>query len=87
MSKLERITVTMPEEMAAQLRQAVDSGQYATTSEVVRDALREWTDHQERRQIALAQLRALIAEGEKGPFVDGPAFMESLKVRVSKGEA
>ena len=40
MSKLERITVTMPAEMAARLRAAVERGEYATTSEVVREALR-----------------------------------------------
>ena len=42
MSKLERITVTMPAEMAARLRAAVERGEYATTSEVVREALRDW---------------------------------------------
>ena len=36
MSKLERITVTMPEEMAAKMRAAVESGEYATTSEIVK---------------------------------------------------
>lgn len=42
MAKLERITVTMPQEMAARLRAAVERGEYATTSEVVREALRDW---------------------------------------------
>jgi antitoxin ParD1/3/4 len=36
----ERMTITMPTEMAEILRQAVAGGEYASTSEVVREALR-----------------------------------------------
>ncbi len=84
MSKLERITVTMPEEMAAKLRAAVDTGEYATTSEIVREALRDWSDEQEKRQAALERLRAMIAEGEKGPFRDGDEFFDELEARIQK---
>jgi antitoxin ParD1/3/4 len=84
MGKLERITVTMPEEMAAKLRAAVDSGEYVTTSEIVREALRDWSDDQERRQAGLERLRALIAEGEKGPFRDGEEFFDELEGRLQQ---
>ena len=66
MSKLERITVTMPEEMAAKMRAAVESGEYATTSEIVREALRDWNEYQERRHAKLEKLRAEIAKGMIG---------------------
>jgi antitoxin ParD1/3/4 len=78
MAKLERLTVTMPAEMAAKMRAAVESGEYATTSEIVREALQDWDEYQERRQAKLARLRAMIAEGEKGPFRDGEEVMEEL---------
>ena len=39
MSDIERMTVTMPAEMAAAVKSAVDAGDYASTSEVVRAAL------------------------------------------------
>jgi antitoxin ParD1/3/4 len=81
MGKLERITVTMPEEMAAKLRAAVDAGEYATTSEIVREALRDWGDQQERRQVALARLRDLIAEGDAGPFLDGEEALAELRAK------
>jgi antitoxin ParD1/3/4 len=84
MGKLERITVTMPEEMAAKMRAAVEAGEYATTSEIVRDALREWSDQQERREAGLARLRALIAEGEKGPFLDGETVLTELEEYVAE---
>ena len=82
MGKLERITVTMPEEMAAKLRAAVESGEYATTSEIVREALRDWSDEQDRKEAALAKLRLMIAEGEKGPFRDGEEFFAELKAEL-----
>jgi antitoxin ParD1/3/4 len=70
MSKLERITVTMPAEMAAKLRAAVDEGSYATSSEIVREAVRAWVDKEERRQAELTRIRALIAEGEASEMLD-----------------
>ena len=66
MAKLERITVTMPEEMAAKMRAAVESGEYATTSEIVREALRDWQSDQDRRQAKLERLRTEIAKGMIG---------------------
>ena len=82
MSKLERITVTMPREMAASLRDRVEAGEYATTSEIVREALRGWCDKQARRETALEALRAMIAEGEKGPFRDGDEYFDELEARL-----
>ena len=84
MSKLERITVTMPEEMAAKIRAAVESGEYATTSEIVREALRDWNEYQERRRLKLEQIRAMIADGEKGPFRDGEEVMSELIEKYQK---
>jgi antitoxin ParD1/3/4 len=83
MSKLERITVTMPEEMAAKMRAAVETGNYATTSEVVREALRDWAAEQERRAMALAELRAEVAKGLAGPFYDGPTVMAELRAKFA----
>ena len=42
MAKVQKISIALPKEMIADIRYAVDSGQYATTSEVIRDAVREW---------------------------------------------
>ena len=42
MAELERLTITLPAEMAAVVKSAVESGDYASTSEVVRAALRDW---------------------------------------------
>jgi len=60
---LERLTVTMPTDMTTAIRQAVSDGEYASTSEVVRDALREWTTRRQRTPGELARLKADINQG------------------------
>lgn len=62
-SSIERMTITMPSDMAAVVKAAVDAGDYASTSEVVRDALREWKT---RRAIQLQELAALKTDIDKG---------------------
>jgi antitoxin ParD1/3/4 len=84
MAKLERITVTMPEAMVAKMRAAVESGEYATTSEIVREALRDWEEYQERRQVKLAQLRTLIKEGQESESLDGETVLQELEEFVAQ---
>ena len=83
MGKLERITVTMPEEMAAKMRAAVESGEYATTSEIVREALRDWYAAQVGNIRSVQELRAMIEQAESGPSVDGETFMAELRDRFA----
>ena len=42
MSTIEKISIAMPTDMLRMVRDAVGTGDYASTSEVVREALREW---------------------------------------------
>lgn len=42
MSEIESPTVTMPSELAAVVKQAVEAGEFSSTSEVVFAALRDW---------------------------------------------
>ena len=63
MSGIERMTVTMPADMAAVVKAAVDGGDYASTSEVVRDALRDWKI---KRAVQVQELAALKSDIDKG---------------------
>jgi antitoxin ParD1/3/4 len=63
MSTIERMTITMPADMAAVVKEAVETGDYASISEVVRDALREW---KMKRAIQLQEITALKADIDKG---------------------
>ena len=56
MSSIERLTVTMPADMAATLKNAVNADEYASTSEVIREALRDWSF---KRQLMLDELAVL----------------------------
>lgn len=63
MAKIERLTITLPAEMAALVRGAVDEGNYASSSEVIREALRDWKT---KRALQLQELSALKADIDRG---------------------
>lgn len=63
MAEIERLTITLPSEMAAAVKGAVNDGDYASTSEVVREALRDW---KLKRALRLQELEALKADIDKG---------------------
>src|SRR5438045_1377499 len=42
MSSIEKVSIALPSDMLAMVRHAVEGGDYASSSEVVREALREW---------------------------------------------
>ena len=42
MSTIERITITLTAEMAHSVRAAVQAGEYASSSEIIREALPDW---------------------------------------------
>jgi len=74
MAKVERLTVTLPTEMATLVKDAVESGDYASSSEVIREALRDWKLKRELRLQKIAELKADINRGladlAKGRFKD-----------------
>ncbi|MFZ1318393.1 MAG: type II toxin-antitoxin system ParD family antitoxin [Candidatus Nitrotoga sp.] len=81
MSNIERVTITMPSDMAAIVKAAVEHGDYASTSEVVRDALRDWTHKRSLRQQDVAELRSLWLEAlnNKSPGVPADEVLERLE--------
>lgn len=63
MAEIERMTITLPAEMAAIVKGAVETGDYATSSEVVREALRDWKT---KRALQIEELAALKGEIDRG---------------------
>ncbi len=55
----EKLSITLPVEMVRVIRERVSSGDYGSTSEVVREAMRAWLQRERR----LAALDAAIARG------------------------
>ncbi len=63
MAEIERMTITLPSEMAAVVKGAVEGGDYASNSEVVREALRDWKVKRALQARDLASLQADIDVG------------------------
>ena len=57
MPTIEKLSIALPSEMAALVRRAVDVGEYSSNSEVIRDALRDWTHKRNLREQSLTHLR------------------------------
>lgn len=84
MAKLERITVTMPEEMAAKLRAAVEAGEYATTSEIVRETVRAWVSEREREEADNAAIRALLDKARASGRLPADEVFAHVREHVAK---
>ena len=68
MSKVEKVSVALTPELMGAVRVAVESGDYASTSEAIRDAVRDWNRRREERAAKLADLRAAVQAGiDSGP--------------------
>ena len=63
MAEIERMTITLPSDMAAVVKSAVEGGDYASSSEVMREALRDW---KMKRALQLQELAALKSEIDRG---------------------
>ena len=89
MAQIERLSIALPTPMADAVRQAVEAGEYASTSEVIRDALRLWESRREFRERDLAVLRerwdAGKASGVAGPLDVKRLIKEERSKRGGKG--
>ena len=74
MPEIRKVSVALTGQQVVLLRGAVASGEYATTSEIVREALRDWQRKRELHGEDVERLRQLWAEGKKS----GPARSAEL---------
>ncbi|PMB02609.1 addiction module antidote protein [Fischerella thermalis CCMEE 5273] len=63
MPNVEKISVALMPEMAAFVRDAVEFGEYASSSEVIREALRDWKQKRLLQLQNFDELRRLWQEG------------------------
>jgi antitoxin ParD1/3/4 len=72
MAAVEKLSIALTAELAGDIREAIATGEYASTSEVIRDALRARKHIRQEREIAAEGLRRLWIEGadsgEGGPL-------------------
>jgi antitoxin ParD1/3/4 len=85
MANIEKLSVALTGEQLAAIRAAVASGEYATTSEAIRDAIRDWQHKRELHQESVRRLRELwdegVASGSAGP-VDMNALRDEARKRL-----
>jgi antitoxin ParD1/3/4 len=82
---MKTLTVSLSSQQVARLQDAVESGAYASNSEVVRDALRLWEQREERRHLELARLRRAYDEGMasgEGREIDAKTLLAELKAEA-----
>lgn len=78
MGKVEKISVALTPELASTVREAVASGDYASTSEVMRDALRGWREVRADKT-AVLEVRTLLAEAEVSGYKEGLPNFDAIK--------
>jgi antitoxin ParD1/3/4 len=85
MANVEKISIALPADMATLVRKAVETGDYASSSEVIREALREWKARRAARSEAVSELRRLWEEGiesGRGAALDMAAIKKRGRQRL-----
>jgi antitoxin ParD1/3/4 len=88
MAAAEKISITMTPEMMRVIRKSVESGEFASTSEVLRDALRAWQRERSERAERLAAIRTRIRRSLDDPRPPVPideAFDRIEKLHAARG--
>ncbi len=83
MATVEKLSIALTPEMADEVHKAVQSGEYASSSEVIRDALRDWRRKRTLMEQEIEELRMLWREGlQSGSGRYGS--MEEIKLAAKK---
>ena len=83
MSKIDKISIAITREQHAKIKAAVDRGDYASTSEVIRTALRGWELKEELRRIEGERIGKLWDEG----IASGPARHRHIEEIIAEARA
>lgn len=82
MANVEKLSIALSSDMVRSIKEAVESGDYATTSEVIRDAMRVWRFHRISVDPSdTSAIRRLVAEAEDSPSVDAETVFARLEAK------
>ena len=82
MQTAEKISITMTPEMMRVIRESVEAGEYASTSEAMRDAVRVWQRDRAEHKERLASIKARIRRSLDDPRHD--LSSEEVENRIAK---
>ena len=86
MATVEKLSVALTPEMAKEVRMAVKNGEYASSSEVIREALRDWRRKRALQDQEIEELRDLWREGVesgKGQYSSMEEIKQAARRRLS----
>jgi antitoxin ParD1/3/4 len=85
MSNVQKVSVALTPEIIAMLKAGVETGEYTSTSEVVRDALRIWKSRRMAHEMDVEELRRLWKEGvASGDSAEGELVFSRLRKKYAK---
>ncbi len=85
MSNVQKVSVALTTEIVAMLKEAVETGEYTSTSEVVREALRAWKARRSMQDFGAKELRHLWNEGiESGHPLDAKPVFKRLREKYAE---
>ena len=77
----EKLSITLPAEMVRVIRERVSSGDYGSTSEVVREAMRGWLQRERRLAALDAAITRGVAEADAGLGQDLEEVRQEMRER------
>jgi len=83
MADLEKVSIALTREQVAALEAAVETGEYASTSEIIREALRDWQLKRQLGEQDINHLRQLWDEGK----ASGPAEPFDIERTIAAAKA
>jgi antitoxin ParD1/3/4 len=89
MTTVEKLSIALTPEMAKEVRMAVKSGEYASSSEVIREALRDWRRKRAFQGQEIEELRSLWREGVdsgKGQYGSMEEIKQAARKRLAENE-
>ena len=88
MGQVEKLSIAVTADMAAELRAAVEGGDYVSVSELIGDALRDWRLRRRFEALEIEELRRLVQEGiDSGPGVEAAPVFARLRARYGSPDA
>jgi antitoxin ParD1/3/4 len=81
MPSVQKVSIALPPEMVSMVREAVEAGEYSSSSEVVREALRDWSRKRTLREKGLEELRRVWRQAlqDNSPGVSPHDVFERLE--------
>lgn len=75
MATVQKISIALTHQQVAVVRAAIETGEYATPSEIIREAMRDWQAKRETRLAEMSRLRQAWDEGQASGDAGAVDFM------------